>query len=98
MTTSLRRHCRHQVTSATDGESGSPPSPRRTRSRPRATARSGLPRDQLYRDSLARRLNGCPKEAFMPERNDPGDPPRQPEMSKEEKKELFDQVEEGEGK
>jgi hypothetical protein len=33
----------------------------------------------------------------MAERNGPDDPPRQPEMTKEEKDELFDQVEESEG-
>ncbi len=33
----------------------------------------------------------------MPERNGPADPPHQPEMTKEEKEKLFDQVEESEG-
>lgn len=33
----------------------------------------------------------------MAERIGPDDPPRQPEMTKEEKEKLFDQVEESEG-
>jgi hypothetical protein len=37
------------------------------------------------------------RRLFMPEQNGPDNPPRQPEMSKEEKEKLQDQVEEFEG-